>query len=371
MTKTKLLHLSITVWILCFSMLTYGRSIHETQRSLQQLDHKIQILEKKLSKTQARQARLQKELDTTEALIKKNKTNLAEIEQQLSLKKTEITRLEQKIADLNQEFLTLQQQLSQQITARYKHPATQPLGWIFLQKKHTPVDKLLTYYQYVIRASKDTLNQVKSTQVALDAQQNALQKELHQLHQMQAQQQIEQDQLQRHQNHHQSLLYKLHHRIEKQEKKLTQYQRNHNNLTRLLRKLNRQSVVQTRQSMTKMKHKLPSPVQVNADHIEKLNQGIMLYAADGSPVQAVYPGKVVFSEWLNGYGLLLIIDHGWGMMTLYANNATLTHQKGDTISQGEQIATVGHQGISKESGLYFEIRQHGKAMSPRRWLAGL
>jgi septal ring factor EnvC (AmiA/AmiB activator) len=92
-------------------------------------------------------------------------------------------------------------------------------------------------------------------------------------------------------------------------------------------------------------------------------------AQEGAPVTAVLPGKVVFSDWLNGYGLLLIIDHGQGMMSLYAHNESLFKSKGTLVKPGEQIATVGHTGGIRENGLYFELRSRGKVIPPRQWLA--
>jgi septal ring factor EnvC (AmiA/AmiB activator) len=100
-----------------------------------------------------------------------------------------------------------------------------------------------------------------------------------------------------------------------------------------------------------------------------MNQGLIFFAHEGTPVSAVSSGKIVFSDWLKGYGLLLIIDHGRGFMTLYAHNESLFKQKGDQVKQGEQIATVGHTGGIKENGLYFEIRQRGKVIPPLRWLS--
>lgn len=99
-----------------------------------------------------------------------------------------------------------------------------------------------------------------------------------------------------------------------------------------------------------------------------MNQGLIFFANEGMPVNAVSTGKVVFSDWLKGYGLLLIIDHGQGFMTLYAHNQSLFKQKGDNVQRGEQIATVGHSGGIKQNGLYFEIRQRGKAVPPLKWL---
>ncbi len=368
-TTSSVLRFSFALASLLAYGVSQGRTVTETQQSIHQLDRKIKVLQTHLSHTHDRQDQLRKELIGTERLIKENTTKLTLIQQQLPLKKMDIVRLEQEITDLNQELARLQQALSLQITARYKRPANQPLGWVLNHEQRANADKLLAYYQYVIRASAHTLDDLKHTQTSLSAQQEHLQQELKSLSDMQSQWQIQQQQLQHHQQQHKALLFALSHHIETEEKTLTTYQRNRDNLSRILHTLNQQSVIQTRHSMTKMKSKLPLPVIVEADHIQKLNQGIMLYGTEGSPVHAVYPGKVVFCEWLNGYGLLMIIDHGWGLMTLYANNNTVSKHKGDTVVQGEKIATVGHGGVSKQTGLYFEVRKQGKAISPMDWLS--
>ena len=87
-------------------------------------------------------------------------------------------------------------------------------------------------------------------------------------------------------------------------------------------------------------------------------------------MHAIYSGKVVFSEWLNGYGLIIIVDHGDGFMSLYANNQSLYKRKGETIVKGEQIASVGHSGGKRENGLYFELRHKGKPVSAKQWIRG-
>ena len=100
-----------------------------------------------------------------------------------------------------------------------------------------------------------------------------------------------------------------------------------------------------------------------------MNQGVTFFAKEGEPVVSVYAGKVVFSDWLKGYGLLLIVDHGMGFMTLYAHNQSLFKRKGDPVLQGEQIASIGHSGGLKQNGLYFEVRHRGKAIPPLEWLS--
>lgn len=98
-------------------------------------------------------------------------------------------------------------------------------------------------------------------------------------------------------------------------------------------------------------------------------RGIVLRAAEGTPVHAVAPGMVVYSQWLRGFGNLIIVDHGAQFMTVYAYNQSLQKQVGDKVRAGETIAAVGATGGQVESGLYFEIRHQGAPVDPAQWLA--
>lgn len=99
-------------------------------------------------------------------------------------------------------------------------------------------------------------------------------------------------------------------------------------------------------------------------------QGITINAGEGTPVQAVHAGRVVFSDWLRGSGLLVIVDHGDGYLSLYGANQTLTKQAGDWVNAGDMLATSGRGGTGDSPGLYFEIRHHGEPRNPADWLAG-
>lgn len=348
--------------------LAQAHTITETKKSLHQLDNKIQHLQHHLSQTHDQESQLRQDLLKTNQLISQNVEKLTQIQQQLTAKKAQITTLQQEVDTLSQQEKTLQTTLAKHIRARYKHPMNQPLTWLFLNTRKNNTDKMLTYYQYLIRAHQKTLTQLKDTQAQLVHQQQLLQQELDALNQLQLQWQAQQQQLTVYQNQRKTLLFKLTHTIASEEKTLNVYQQNRHTLSQILLTLTKESVIHTRKPMGRMKTKLPQPVRVSPDHIQKLNQGIILYSPEGSAVYSVYPGKVVFCDWLNGYGLLMIVDHGWGLMTLYANNLAFTKQKGDTVNQGEQIAKVGHSGTLKESGLYFEVRRYGKAVPPLEWL---
>jgi septal ring factor EnvC (AmiA/AmiB activator) len=98
------------------------------------------------------------------------------------------------------------------------------------------------------------------------------------------------------------------------------------------------------------------------------SSGLLIGASTGATVKAVANGKVVFADWMNGYGLILIIDHGNGYMSLYAHNEALLRDAGDDVKRGDAIASVGNSGNQSRPGLYFELRRNGQPVNPNTWL---
>ena len=97
-------------------------------------------------------------------------------------------------------------------------------------------------------------------------------------------------------------------------------------------------------------------------------RGIVLRANAGTTVRAVAPGRVVFANWMSGFGNLLIIDHGRDYLSVYAYNQSTLKQVGDIVGRGEAVARVGATGGQVEPGLYFELRHQGKPINPQVWL---
>ncbi|MEC7957316.1 MAG: peptidoglycan DD-metalloendopeptidase family protein, partial [Pseudomonadota bacterium] len=91
-------------------------------------------------------------------------------------------------------------------------------------------------------------------------------------------------------------------------------------------------------------------------------------AEAGTPVMSVYQGRVVFADWLRGFGLMIIVDHGSGYMTLYGNAETLLKAPGDWVEGGEPVALAGNSGGQNQTGIYFEVREQGEAKDPASWL---
>ncbi|GHD65541.1 murein hydrolase activator EnvC family protein [Jeongeupia chitinilytica] len=97
-------------------------------------------------------------------------------------------------------------------------------------------------------------------------------------------------------------------------------------------------------------------------------KGMMIKAAPGQPVHAVASGRVVFADWLRGFGNLVIVEHGGGYMSLYAGNEAVLKRVGDSVSAGDTIATSGNSGGMADSGVYFELRQNGRPLDPQGWI---
>jgi septal ring factor EnvC (AmiA/AmiB activator) len=126
-----------------------------------------------------------------------------------------------------------------------------------------------------------------------------------------------------------------------------------------------------------LKGRLPLPIRGEVENRfgnvrserDPNRRGLFVRAPDGLAVHAVSAGRVVFADWLRGFGNLLVVDHGGGYMSLYGNSESLYKQVGEEIGGGEVIATVGRSGGSPESGLYFGLRFQGKAMDPLQWVS--
>lgn len=128
-------------------------------------------------------------------------------------------------------------------------------------------------------------------------------------------------------------------------------------------------------SFKALRGKLPWPVRgrikrsfgSRRDDAETAMQGVLVKASLGHQVRAIAHGRVVFADWLRGFGFMVIVDHGGGYMSLYGHNQSLQREPGEWVSAGDPLATVGNSGGRDGPGLYFEIRQDGRPQNPARW----
>ena len=344
-------------------------SVTQTQSKLKQINDKISLLQRTIASAHDRRGVLNKELAGTEKQLGEGIRKLRITQSTMEATKLKIADLQTKVNDLNQQLAKQQEMLAGHVRARYQMGEYQPLKWLLDQETPHKVNRLLSYYQYIIKSRQELIDEIGLTHKTLTENKGQLNNELSINQQLQKQLLTQQEQFEKHKSYHTALLDSLDNEIENKENSLHQFEKDKKNLSRLLISLAQRSVIKNTVPFIKMRKKLPAPVLSRNKSLKKMNQGVTFFADEGATVTAIYPGKVVFSDWLRGYGLLLIIDHGQGFMSLYAHNQSLFKRKGQMVGQNEQIASVGHSGGIKQNGLYFEIRLRGKAVSPLDWLA--
>ncbi|PWY55415.1 peptidase M24 [Legionella qingyii] len=357
--------------LLCFGGHAESTSaVVQTQNKLKQLDAQINSLQKTLNSAHDKRGLLNKELSETEKQIGAGIHKLHFIQNEIKNTENKITDLQEQVNQLNQQLITQQQLLANHVRARYQMGEYQPLKLLLNQDDPNKVSRTLTYYQYIVKSRQQLIDKIDKTRTSLSESREKLRTELIANKQLKSELTQHQQQLQENKNYHKTLIQSLNHEIQDKQNRLHDVRKNKENLARLLKSLATQQSIPTASTpFNQMRKKLPSPVQSQSRSLRKMNQGVTFFADEGAVVTAVYPGKVVFSDWLKGYGLLLIIDHGQGFMTLYAHNQSLFKSKGQYVRQNEQIASVGHSGGIKQNGLYFEIRLKGKAIPPLNWLS--
>ena len=173
------------------------------------------------------------------------------------------------------------------------------------------------------------------------------------------------------------LLANLRTKINQQKSSLSLLVKNAQKLERLIKEISRSIddldlAVINKQPFPKLKGKLPWPVQRFSSYKRRITnnqaQGLTIKTREGTQVHAVAKGRIVFSDWMPGYGLLIIIDHGSNYLSLYANNQSLKTSLGSSVNAGEVIASAGSSGGKSVPALYFEIRNRKRQQNPLRWL---
>jgi septal ring factor EnvC (AmiA/AmiB activator) len=341
----------------------------QTKTKIKALETKISNLHQTLDSAHDKNEVLNKELSETEKKISLNIQQLHHSQHDMEIKEQKITELQHQVTVLDNKLHTQQHLLAKHIRARYTMGEYQPLKWLLNQDNPYTMNRLLTFYQYIVQSRQHIISHIQDISKNLSIGQEKLKQEIAEQQQLQQQITKHQQKLEQEKIYSTAILRTLDQEIKSAQQALEESERNKNNLSNLLKSLAQRSILQTQRPLIYMRNKLPRPVDVSKNNLQNMNQGVVFFANEGTSVAAVSSGKVVFSDWLKGYGLLLIIDHGHGFMTLYAHNQSLFKQKGDIVDQGDQIATVGHSGGIKQNGLYFEIRQRGKAIPPLKWLS--
>jgi len=300
--------------------------------------------------------------------IKSLEAELADVKEALDVLETERTRLE---AERDEQARLIAQHLA----AAYRLQGQDFFKMLLNQQNPDRFDRMIRYHEYFSAARAESLAAYKQTLVELAANADATRARQQTLRDRQQALDGERSELLAKRKDRERHLASLGAEMQDKAKQRTRLSNDRDRLQTLIVEITRRAQAGDG-AFAANKGKMPWPVKGSVLHSfgapradgQLKWQGIFISAAEGTTVTAVHRGRVAFADWLRGFGLLTIVDHGNGFMSLYAHADVLYKQVGDSVESGEAIATAGKSGGQSETGLYFEIRAKGAPIDPLAWL---
>lgn len=322
------------------------KAIHLKQQTHQSLQSSISKKTQQLQQTHAQKLALDKKLEQT-------KMQIAQLNFEMSQSKNRISSFEKIIYN----HLNLHLQLSQEPYWQVVFSADNP--FTFYQR--------VTLYQYLYRSEHQTLQSLKQVQTQLQQNQLQLSTKMQEFNTLQKNLSNKEFVILNAKNQDTQKLQQVSQEIIQNTEQMKNLEKNQAQLKQLIQTLLQENQIHANRPFTVMRKRLNYPVDIAHPLILKSQNGIIFVTPSQTKVHAVSTGKVVFADWLNGYGYLVILDHGLGFMTLYGNNEQILKHKGEYVRQGDIIASVGKSGAFHQTGLYFEIRQKARVVSALNW----
>ena len=377
----KCLSITLLLTLLLISSLLHANREEVSEQQLQQLRKDISSLQSWLTQARGEQSQLQDRLRSTE-------TQIGQLVTRIEANTREAAELEQRLSRLRVEQVELQTQLDQQsgylrqqIRSAYSMGRQEYLKVLLNQQEPDRVARLLRYYDYINKERTEQIEKYLGIARQLQTVQSEIITRGQTLDQVRRALQERRNELLAEQQQRQQLVVQLSREIAGRDDELQKLQADQKRLEQLLTAVTEAIVrlppPRDAQPFQQMRGKLPWPVKGrvlsafgSSQHNNRLiNRGMVIQASEGTEIHAIHGGRVVFADWLRGFGFMIIIDHGDGFMSLYGHNQILRKQTGDWVNGGEAIATAGATGGQQQNGLYFEIRKAGQPLDPVSWIA--
>ena len=357
-----------------FSSYAVGQS--KNQR-LQEVERELQEIKVWLSENSRLKQDWLKELRLADLEVQAVKKTISQSNQRLQKSLQSLEKLEEREVIIKNKHIDLSRSLFQHIKNTYKLQKSSPLKKLLEGESIDRFDQMMRFNSYITQATlellndyEDSLNDLKMNEKkALDLGEN-IQKTIKEKNQSLKS-------LQKQAKERLSLIGKIEEAKKDKELRYQQLRLERKTLEKLVQEILPEQPDDEESDLPDFETPLIAPLigKISKRFGEKkeddilASQGVEISAPAGTPVQAIHTGEVVFSNWLRGFGLLLIVDHGNNYMSLYGNAEALLKTKGDQVESGELIAEAGNSGARKESGIYFEIRHRGQPIDPEPWFA--
>lgn len=349
------------------------------ERELEEVRERISALKNSMDEAAAERDRLASELQELDVAISEQRLRIVEIEREQAYTTTKKAKLDNKLAEREARLGGESAALAAHVRAAYMSGSQERIRLLLNQRDPAMLGRLMAYYRYLSDYRAENIEAVMAQIRELEALRGQIAAEAARLEELGRTRYAELTRLNRSQEDRAALLASLREKIRIEGQEVERLAAQEKDLTRLIAELTSilsDYPIRSEQPFSEHKGKLTWPVagtllhdfgQPRVGGSVKWN-GVVLSAPRGREVRAVYHGRVAFADWLAGMGLLVIVDHGEGFMTLYGYNETILKKAGEWVAPGDVIATVGDSGGQAEVGLYFELRSGTRPVNPRRWI---
>lgn len=350
---------------------------------LKDIRTRIKNVETRIQGARDEAEKLQKELRENEITTAEALTRLHDFELNISNKKAELEELMFEKAEHESALESEKEKLKNQIRSAYQMGRNDYIKLMLNQQDPAKVGRALAYYDYHNKARSERIGQAQQTLTNLAKIEASIVDQTNKLESLKQEHENKLQNFYQYRVTRRDIIARLQKDIDEQGIELATLQENERELGKLFQGLEQDKAVTIEMyedmppfSTQKGKMKWPTKGRLlkRFGALKKGGnlkwQGVLIDAETGTSVEAISAGKIVFADWFRNLGLLIIIDHGDGYMSLYGHNQNLLKNTGDWVLAGEKIATVGDSGGQTDTALYFEIRKGAEPLNPSRWCKG-
>lgn len=350
---------------------------------LDKLRGAIKETQSKIEEARDDRARALLQLQATDQRIAAVTRTLNDVDRQLRELRARLALLHSTQRAQHARLARQRELLARQMRAHYALGREAPLRTLLAVNDPAALGRTLVYYDYLGKARVQRINDINATLGDLSALEADIRQRNDDLNALVEQRRQQALALEEQQTTRRRLIARLDTEITSGERRLARLKEDERALQALVERLRQQlskipkdNIPAPSGPLAKLKGKLPWPgegrlvARYGAPRVGSLRwPGVVIATSDGAAVRAIAAGRVVFADFLRGYGLLMIVDHGGGYMSLYGNNRELRRSVGDAVNMHDIIATAGGE-APEPAGLYFELRHGGKPVDPQQWCRG-
>jgi murein hydrolase activator len=396
-------------WILTLLLCVFcatsfaAKKIDAAKEDLSDIQEKIQALKKELDNNQEAHKDATDELKDSETAISAANKKLRDINQKQNKNKNTLNSLKKQSLSLNENLGEQQKRLSSLLRQQYMHGGQSYAQLILQNKNPSEIARDVKYFSYIAKEHAKVIDDMQGNLVKVKELNNQTAAALQEVAELKAKQEAEKKELEQQKMEKSKVVKSLSKQITAQRNEIDKLKRDEKNLSNLVERLAK-IVPKKAKKITKKKTGKPDEEGVVSNEATPTNaysgsnfaalkgklrlpvrgdvtnrfgaaredtgvswKGLFIKASEGNDVKSVAEGRVVFADWMRGFGNLIIVDHGDGYMSLYGNNQALLKAVGEEVNGGDSIASVGNSGGNESNGLYYELRRQSKPFDPLSW----